>query len=241
MEYALKVIKKQDWRINKHIQSEIAILKEIHDDHIVNLYETFETAQEVCLVLDLVNGVELFEKVVELKNYSEDDARELTTSILKTLDYLHSQGIVHRDLKPENLLLPANGSLSEVKLTDFGMAAKLKQGEVMYQMCGSEGYMAPEMAEGIGYNTQVDMYSLGCICYILLSGYPPFIPVSFPGPEWNRVSTNAIDFVSGLLQLNPVNRMSAKQALKHRWIVSKEIQHDLSPAQRSLQKFQKKD
>jgi calcium/calmodulin-dependent protein kinase I len=239
--YALKVIRKLDWQRDKLVRSEVSILKDIYDDHIINLYEVFENQAEISLILDLANGGELFDKLVQLKTYSEDDARELIRTVLQTLDYIHSQGIVHRDLKPENLLLPGgpDSNLVEVKLSDFGMAAKIQQGELMYQQCGSEGYIAPEVLTGQGYGTEVDMWSLGCISYILLSGYPPYRPISFPGPEWDRVSPAAVDFVSKLLEPNPNFRMNAAEALKHRWLNFPALEHDLKSAHSSLKQLHK--
>lgn len=238
--YALKVIRKLDWQRDKLVRSEVSILSDIYDEHIINLYEVFENQSEISLVLDLANGGELFNKLIQLKTYSEDDARELIRTVLKTLEHLHAQGIVHRDLKPENLLLPGgpSASLTDVKLSDFGMSARIQKGELMYQQCGTEGYIAPEVLSGHGYGTPVDMWSLGCISYILLSGYPPYRPISFPGPEWDRVSSICVDFVSKLLEPNPHFRMSATDALKHRWMNTVTLEHDLKSAQSSLKQLQ---
>jgi serine/threonine protein kinase len=239
--YAVKTIRKDDWRAERAIRSEISIMRELYHPHIVNLHETFETPAEMHLVLDLVDGVELFDKVIELRTYSEHDARVLIRTVLQTLAYLHSLSIAHRDLKPENLLLmgASSSSLTNVKLSDFGMASHVRPGETLFHQCGSAGYIAPEIIAGKGYNTQVDLWSLGCIAYILLSGYPPFQPLAFPAPEWTRVSSDAIDFVAGLLQSDPARRMNARDALQHRWLNVGPLQHkhNLAATQKSLKQY----
>jgi len=144
-------------------------------DHpnVVKLYEIFDEGDCMYLVLELMSGGELFDRVVEKEHYSEKEAADTIRPIVDALRYCHSMGIIHRDLKPENLLY-ANRELSAIiKITDFGLARFL-EGELATTACGTPGYVAPEILEGKGYGKEVDYWSIGVIIYILLCGFPPF-------------------------------------------------------------------
>lgn len=165
----------------------------------------------------------MFDKIVEYEFYSEKDAAELVYQILSVVKYLHARGIVHRDLKPENLLFE-DESAKRLKLCDFGLAEKIKENEIMYNVVGSPTYMAPEITTGNGYGKPVDMYSIGVIMYILLCGYPPFEPeegiidLEFPSPEWDSIQDSVKKLISLLLDKDPSKRPTAEQCLQHPWI-----------------------
>lgn len=165
----------------------------------------------------------MFDKIVEYEFYSEKDAAELIYQILSVVKYLHARGIVHRDLKPENLLFE-DESAKRLKLCDFGLAEKIKENEIMYNVVGSPTYMAPEITTGNGYGKPVDMYSIGVIMYILLCGYPPFEPeegiidLEFPSPEWDSIQDSVKKLISLLLDKDPSKRPNAEQCLQHPWI-----------------------
>lgn len=165
----------------------------------------------------------MFDKIVEYEFYSEKDAAELVYQILSVVKYLHARGIVHRDLKPENLLFE-DESAKRLKLCDFGLAEKIKENEIMYNVVGSPTYMAPEITTGSGYGKPVDMYSIGVIMYILLCGYPPFEPeegiieLEFPSPEWDSIHESVKKLISLLLEKDPSKRPTAEQCLQHPWI-----------------------
>ena len=165
----------------------------------------------------------MFDKIVEYEFYSEKDAADLVYQILSVVKYLHGKGIVHRDLKPENLLFE-DETAKRLKLCDFGLAEKIKENEIMYNVVGSPTYMAPEITLGTGYGKPVDMYSIGVIMYILLCGYPPFEPeegiidLEFPSPEWDSINDSVKKIISLLLDKDPSKRPTADQCLQHPWI-----------------------
>lgn len=144
--------------------------------------------------------------------------------------YLHSQNIVHRDLKPENLLLKSAANDSDIKIADFGFATSI-QGRSLSLQCGSPDYVAPEIIKKHKYGVEVDMWSCGVIVYILLGGYPPFHEeepdvlwgkieagsYAFHEEFWSQVSDAAKDLIQNLLVVDPDNRYSASQALRHPW------------------------
>ena len=163
--------------------------------------------------------------------------------ILAAMQYLHSCGIVHRDIKPENLLYKTKSADSPIMLADFGLAKVLANGQEMHTMCGTPGYVAPEILGGkAGYTSAVDIWSIGVVAYILLCGFPPFYDEStpalvqqilagkydFPSPFWDQVSENAKSFVRFLLNTDPASRPTAEQALAHPWITSEASSAKLS-------------
>jgi len=183
-----------------------------------------------------VTGGELFDKIVEQGSYTERDAAILVSKMVSAIEYLHSLGIVHRDLKPENLLLKDENSLTEVKIADFGLSKIVGTSSMARMMtaCGTPSYVAPEVLLTIGYDKEVDLWSIGVITYILLCGFPPFYnetlhklfeeimqaQYDFPEEYWAHISDEAKDFVSKLLVANPMKRMTASQALKHPWLAN---------------------
>jgi calcium/calmodulin-dependent protein kinase I len=211
---------------NEELAKEVAIMQEIEEHpgviHLKDVYEEAGSSKFV-LILELVRGGELFDKIVEYEFYSEKDAADLVYQILSVVKYLHNKGIVHRDLKPENLLFE-DETAKRLKLCDFGLAEKIKENEIMYNVVGSPTYMAPEITLGTGYGKPVDMYSIGVIMYILLCGYPPFEPeegiidLEFPSPEWDSINDSVKKLISLLLDKDPSKRPTAEQCLQHPWI-----------------------
>lgn len=239
------------------IELEVKIL-EVAGSHpnIVVLEEIFETETHVFLILEIVNGGELFDKIVELQFYSEKVASQLIAQVMSATVHLHEKNIVHRDLKPENLLLESDKDDSPVKLADFGLSAFAKPGDKLTKAVGTPGYIAPEILMTLdedldGYNVEVDEWSIGIIMYILLCGFPPFFSedddecfdmiiageFDFPSPYWDNVSEDAKDLLRKLLVTDPAKRLTAADALKHPWLVSAAPDVALSENQASLKKF----
>jgi len=231
--YAVKMINKSNLGQDMaRLATEMEILKRVQHPNIICLKEIIDTKNCLFIVTELVTGGELFDKVVELGLYSEKDAAILVTKMVSAIDYLHEMGIVHRDLKPENLLLRDSNDLSEVKLADFGLSKIVSQKIMMQTACGTPGYVAPEVLQAKGYDKEVDFWSIGVITYILLCGFPPFYneklqllfeqimkaDYDFPEDYWCDVSSEAKDFISRLLVVDPKKRMSGKEALKHPWL-----------------------
>lgn len=218
--------------------------------HIVHLEEFFDTPKFMFLVLELLEGGMLFDRVVQLKHYSESTASRLIKNFLLALEFIHSKGIMHRDLKPENLLLKRTeksypddiSHLTDVALADFGLSGR-PPGQTC---CGSPSYIAPEVIN-VGYlrtakdpyDAKCDVWSLGVITYILLSGKMPFHGKNFKetfgkivknqwafvGDIWDFVSPTAKDFIKAMMNPDPRKRPSSSEALKHAWVVN--VQSDL--------------
>ncbi|EGG23482.1 myosin light chain kinase [Cavenderia fasciculata] len=232
--YAIKVINKNDLGkdYEKNLKMEVDILKRVQHPNIIALKELFDTPGKLYLVMELVTGGELFDKIVEKGSYTEADAVSLVRKIVSAVDYLHSSGIVHRDLKPENLLLKTANNDLEVAIADFGLSKIVGQQMMMQTACGTPSYVAPEVLNATGYDKEVDMWSVGVITYILLCGFPPFygdtIPEIFefimeanfdyPADYWDHISKEAKDFINHLLVVDVTKRLSATDALKHPWL-----------------------
>ncbi|XP_036142299.1 calcium/calmodulin-dependent protein kinase type 1 isoform X1 [Monomorium pharaonis] len=199
--------------------------------NIVQLLETFEDKHKVYLVMELVTGGELFDRIVEKGSYTEKDASGLIRQVLEAVDYMHEQGVVHRDLKPENLLYYSPDEDSKIMISDFGLS-KMEDSGIMATACGTPGYVAPEVLAQKPYGKAVDVWSIGVISYILLCGYPPFYDENdanlfaqilrgefeFDSPYWDDISASAKDFIGKLMCVNVEERYTCKQALAHPWI-----------------------
>jgi len=220
------------------IMTEINILKAVDHPNVVQLKDIFETDATIYIVMEIISGGELFDKIVELTHYSEKEASNLVTQILKGIQHLHDRRIVHRDLKPENLLLSSKQPNADVKITDFGLSQIFEDGEpmLMNNAVGTPGYLAPEVLTLLDdeqpYSKEVDLWGVGVILYILLCGFPPFYgdnedeiydkivagDWSFIPPFWNSVSQSAKDLITRFLTLDPKTRITVEEALNHPWI-----------------------
>jgi len=238
-EFAVKKIdkKKVEGDDIKLLRREIQIMKKLNHANILKLFEVYEDDESFYLVMELVRGKELFDKIVERGMYSERDAANIIAQVVSAVDYLHENGIAHRDLKPENLLVEGEEEDSIVKIADFGFAKSFggETGEKLMTSCGSPGYVAPEILTAESYDKSVDMWSVGVILYILLSGYPPFyadsapalfkkimdVKYDFDDSVWDDISDSAKDLIRNLLVKDPSKRYTAQQCLTHPWITGK--------------------
>ncbi|KAJ3389432.1 hypothetical protein HDU84_008764 [Entophlyctis sp. JEL0112] len=250
--FAVKVISKKLMAGREHlILNEIEILKKVSkgNHHIVTLHDYFETPNNLYLVMDLCTGGELFDRIVERGSFFEEDAAEIIRTVLEAVAYLHSQNIVHRDIKPENLLFKAKDS-NELVIADFGLS-KIADGEALNNLktlCGTPGYMAPEVILKSGHGKSVDLWSIGVMTYFLLCGYTPFdgqgssedmeriLTANYafePIEYWTDISekgaldcrllgtyqSTAQDFIRRTIIVDPARRMTAMEALRHPWIL----------------------
>lgn len=171
--YAIKMLDRVQGR--EVFESEVAVLRRVKHNYIIQLIEVFETKDKVYMVMELATGGELFDRIIAKGSFSEKDATRVLTMVLDGVKYLHGLGITHRDLKPENLLYYHPGHDSKIMITDFGLSATKKGADqFMRTTCGTPEYIAPEIIARKPYTCQVDMWAVGVITYILLSGTMPF-------------------------------------------------------------------
>ncbi|XP_028654960.1 calcium/calmodulin-dependent protein kinase type 1D-like [Erpetoichthys calabaricus] len=229
--FALKCVKKTAKMQDTNLENEIAVLKRIKHDNIVSLEDFYESQSHFYLVMQLVSGGELFDRILDRGTYTEKDASVVIRQVLEAVNYLHQNGIVHRDLKPENLLYYSSEENSKIMVSDFGLS-KIEENGIMSTACGTLGYVAPEVLTQKPYSKAVDCWSVGVITYILLCGYPPFYEETesrlfskimkaeyeFDSPFWDDISESAKDFIRNMMQKNPKMRFTCDQALRHPWI-----------------------
>jgi len=254
--YAIKIVTKAKLteEDDRALQDEISILSEMRHPNIICLYETFEDPKFYYLVTEEMHGGELFDRVVAKSYYNEKEARDAVKILLEALKYCHSRKVAHRDLKPENLLLQSPTDDSQLKLADFGFAKRCEGGEeCLTTQCGTPGYVAPEILEGVPYGTKSDMWSIGVITYILLGGYPPFIEqdqkrlfskirrgqYEFHEEYWGSVSKEAKDLISSMLTVNPRKRVTAIEALNNTWITGSDASLAGKDLGKNLEEFKK--
>ncbi|KAM7396211.1 hypothetical protein PAMP_019268 [Pampus punctatissimus] len=248
--YAIKMIETRYREGREVCESELCVLRRVRHTNIIQLVEVFETAERVYMVMELATGGELFDRIIARGSFTERDATRVLQMVLDGVKYLHTLGITHRDLKPENLLYYHPGADSKIIITDFGLASSRKKGDecLMKTTCGTPEYIAPEILVRKPYTNAVDMWALGVISYILLSGTMPFEDdnrmrlyrqilkgkYSFSGEPWPSVSNLAKDFVERILTVDPSERLTAGQALKHPWIVSMAASSSMKNLQRCI-------
>ena len=236
-EYAVKQIDRSTmvWGDRDALQDEITNLKLAREGpNIVQLYEVYEERAFCYLVMELMEGGELLESIVEKKTFTEKEARNSTRCVLNALAYMHSKRVAHRDIKPENLLLSVHKDLNSIKLADFSFAKYVKKKNSCRTLCGTPGYLAPEMLEQFpAYDVKCDVWSVGCLLFLLLAGYLPFddddddiifdltrdARFEFVPEFWAGVSMGAKQLVTRMLTANPKKRISAQRALDSEWVV----------------------
>ena len=216
--YAIKIINKevltQDEK--ESLNNELKIMGMVDHPNIVRVEEYYECNGLVFIVMELMEGGELFDRLVEVEHYTEKQAVEAFRPLVDAIRYCHSLGIVHRDLKPENLLYKTKDEDSLLKVSDFGFSKFLipKAQEQLFTACGTPTYVAPEIIGNFGYDSKVDCWSLGVILYVMLCGYPPFYAeennelfqlikncdYEFHMPYWENISEDAKDLIKKLLK-----------------------------------------
>jgi len=192
--------------------------------------------------MELVEGSELFDRIVAKGYYTEKEAVNIIRQILDAVSYLHEVGIAHRDLKPENLLCSGENEDEIVKIADFGLSKMFSAEQKLMTGCGTPGYVAPEVLLSETYDSKVDLWSIGVITYILLSGYSPFYAENeaglfekimtaeydFDNECWDDISDSAKDFIKKLLTKEPENRLDVQEALEHDWMTNAAPEKELN-------------
>lgn len=220
------------------LREEIFIMCQLDHPNIVRLEEVYESHSEIYLVQELCLGGELFDRLDEQPDYhyTEAECARLVKQMLCAVRYLHSKGIIHRDLKLENFLFSSTSPDSELKMIDFGLSKHFKFGEVQHEAVGTPYTVAPEVILG-SYDERCDIWAIGVITYLLLSGDPPFGGCGGPEPLmtvrsnilkgfyqfepadiWDIVSPQAKEFIKYLLVIDPQKRPTARDAQKHSWV-----------------------
>lgn len=241
LQRAMKIIKKESLMLqddDRTFLKEIEILIDTDHPNIIKIFEYYQDEINYYLITEYVSGGELYDTIANWTNFNEEKAGYLMYQILSAVNYLHSKNIVHRDLKPENILVEKSNSgvntdpnAINIKLIDFGTCNFYEKDRKLSLRVGTPYYIAPEVLKK-NYNEKVDIWSCGVIFYILLVGYPPFNGNStqeileavkegkydMKGPEWNRISKEAKDLVSKMLEYDPDIRISAREAMKHEWL-----------------------
>jgi len=227
------------------IAEEIRLTISLASPQVVRIYDFYQTPKHVYVIMEFLRGGELLEAVMNLGSYSEKDAALIMKQLLTGLVNVHAHNITHRDLKLENLILAEKGNLRSLRIADFGLAKKMKtsRGKLSAQ-CGSPAYVAPEIILGQQYTPAVDMWAVGCILYCLLNGQLPFyeadeqamfrrIAKGEARPPAESVSEDARELIGQLLCADKVTRLTASEALEHRWITGGSVDHQPKPINRS--------
>eukprot|EP00388_Colpodella_angusta_P042451 GDKK01056343.1.p1 GENE.GDKK01056343.1~~GDKK01056343.1.p1 ORF type:complete len:639 (+),score=161.21 GDKK01056343.1:25-1917(+) len=221
-----------DWSNSAMFRREIAVLSKLDHAYIIKYFDFFEDEHFLYAVMEKCEGGELFDQICKRRRFTEEDAAVLCRQMLSALEYVHDMGVVHRDVKAENFLFKNKLANSPVKMIDFGMSARVVDGQKLTEVCGSPHYLAPELLRK-SYDSQADMWALGVLIYLMLYGRYPF-----DGKETKEIvreiihkkidslfekqkfiySAAATDFIRCLLNRDPAARLTAKQALLHPWV-----------------------
>jgi len=255
-EYAAKIIDlgaaDETSSIMESTKQEISILREVKGHpFIIELHDVFESDAFIFLVFELCRNGELFDYLTSVVTISEKKTRYIMRQIFEGIEYIHSRNIVHRDMKPENILL--DDSLN-VKITDFGFARHLSEGQKLTELCGTPGYLAPETLkcnmfdDAPGYSKEVDIWACGVIMFTLLVGCPPFWhrkqmimlrnimegKYSFTSPEWADISEEPKDLIRKCLVVDPAKRITAAETLQHPFFNQYMFEQDIGNLKRTL-------
>lgn len=237
-EYAVKIIDKSKRDPSEEIE---ILLRYGQHPNIITLKDVYDDGRLVYLVTELMRGGELLDRILQHRCFSEREASHVLCTVAKTVDYLHSQGVVHRDLKPSNILyVDESGNPESIRICDFGFAKQLRaENGLLMTPCYTANFVAPEVLKRQGYDAACDIWSLGILLYTMLAGFTPFAngPDDTPeeilarvgsgeyalsGGNWDSISDAAKDVVSKMLHVDPHQRLTAVQVLKHPWIVNRE-------------------
>ncbi|XP_058878604.1 myosin light chain kinase 3-like isoform X2 [Acipenser ruthenus] len=229
---AAKIIKAKGSKEREEVKNEIQVMNQLNHANLIQLYAAFESKNDVILVMEYVDGGELFDRIIDENYYlTELDTVLFIKQICDGVQYMHQMYILHLDLKPENILC-VNRATNKIKIIDFGLARRYKPREKLKVNFGTAEFLAPEVVNYDFVSFPTDMWSLGVITYMLLSGLSPFLGEddnetlnnilvcqwNFEEEEFGNISEEAKDFISKLLIKNKCWRISATEALKHPWL-----------------------
>ncbi|WCJ22489.1 CBL-interacting protein kinase 9 [Euphorbia peplus] len=230
--FAIKIIDREEILRHKMVEQfkrEISTMKLIKHPNVIKIYEVMASKRKIYIVLEFVDGGELFDKIAKYGRLSEDEARKYFQQLVNAVDYCHSRGVFHRDLKPENLLLDTYGYL---KISDFGLSAlssqQVRGDGLLHTACGTPNYVAPEVLRDKGYDGKAsDLWSCGVILFVLMAGYLPFDEPNLMGlykkisnaeftfPSW--FSSGAKKLITRILDPNALTRITYPEILEDAW------------------------
>ncbi|TKS92202.1 Serine/threonine-protein kinase 17A [Collichthys lucidus] len=238
-QYAAKFLRKRrkgaDCRMD--ILNEIAVLESAKaNPYVVALHEVYETNSEIILVLECAAGGEIFNQCVADNDeaFTEKDVIRLAKQILTGVAFLHRNNVVHLDLKPQNILLTSARPLGDIRIVDFGLSRRMDNITEVREILGTPEYVAPEILSYEPISTATDMWSIGVLTYVMLTGESPFlgdgkqetflnisqVNVDYSPETFEGISPLAVDFIKSLLVKNPRKRATAEQGLNHPWLNS---------------------
>ncbi|CAB3991142.1 serine threonine- kinase Chk2-like, partial [Paramuricea clavata] len=242
---AIKIINKRQFSLTdvgdrRDILEEVEILKKLDHPSIVKVFDAVDTPETLYIVLEFIEGGELFDRITSLKKLQEPLSKLYFYQMLVAVKYLHDRGFTHRDLKPENVLLSSSKDDTLIKITDFGICKFVGEQSLMKTLCGTPTYLAPEVLASDGnvpYEKECDCWSLGVILFVCLGGYAPFTErpnnplkqqvmrgsFSFPEVVWQGISSEAKDLIKKLLNVDPSKRLTVAEALEHPWMKDEEV------------------
>ncbi|NXD64826.1 MYLK4 kinase, partial [Eolophus roseicapillus] len=232
LKLAAKIIKARGPKQKDEIKNEINVMNQLNHVNLIQLYDAFESKNDIVLVMEYVEGGELFDRIIDENcNLTEMDTILFIKHICEGIQYMHQMYILHLDLKPENILC-VNRAANQIKIIDFGLARRYQPREKLRVNFGTPEFLAPEVVNYECVSFPTDMWSLGVIAYMLLSGLSPFLgdddnetlnnilscSWDFEDEEFQGVSDQAKDFISKILIKDKCWRLSATAALKHPWL-----------------------
>ena len=223
--YAIKTIQKQklyNAKKKNHAMVERTVLAQISSPFVVKLYYAFQSSQKLYLVLDFMQGGDLFYHLHHYKYFTEEMARFFAAEIVLALQDLHTHNILYRDLKPENILMDRSG---HIKLADFNLAKKVDANERSNTICGTPEYISPEILKGSPHGREVDFWGLGCIVYEMIEGKSPFFSSNY-NQLFSKIvngsysfsekfSVKAMDLISQLLVVSAKTRLKSIEKVKN--------------------------
>ncbi|KAM8874538.1 myosin light chain kinase 3 isoform 4-T4 [Spinachia spinachia] len=239
---AAKIIKARSQKEKDVVRNEVQVMNQLNHANLIQLYAAYESRYDIILVMEYVEGGELFDRIIdENYNLTELDTVLFIRQICEGLQYMHKMYILHLDLKPENILC-VNRATNKIKIIDFGLARRYKPREKLRVNFGTPEFLAPEVINYEFVSFPTDMWSLGVITYMLLSGLSPFLgdddnetlnnilacQWNFEEVEFTDISNEAKEFITLLLVKSKSWRMSATESLRHPWLSDRSLHYRLN-------------